>query len=216
MTGKSKTTSSTTTTNTAPYSRITKLYTHPQAWGQCRKFLQTHFRTIERQDVSSTSRAADIVSNDPDPGTSAAIASRFAGEMHNCEILAENIEDAANNTTRFLVLCNQTASNLPSIPPPSPTESLSQNQKHKTLISLQIPHTQPGALADALTVFKRHAFNLTSINSRPSLLRPWHYVFLVECDAPPGEGLEIALKELGESTVALRCIGTWKDMLGVS
>ncbi|OAX80854.1 hypothetical protein ACJ72_04801, partial [Emergomyces africanus] len=114
------------------YPRISKLYTHPQAWGQCEVFLSKHFRGVERQNASSTSNAASIVAKSGSTttpttgyregndggggggcgggggggGISAAIASSFAATQHNLSILAANIEDRADNTTRFLVLRN--------------------------------------------------------------------------------------------------------------
>jgi len=98
---------------------ITKLYTHPQAWGQCESFLSRHFKGVERQDVSSTSKAAEIVSQDHS-GTSAAIASKFAAESYGALVLDANIEDNANNATRFLIFRHRASAvskNTASYPP---------------------------------------------------------------------------------------------------
>lgn len=199
------------------FSRITKLYTHPQAWDQCRTFLHKYFNKTERQDVSSTSRAAELVAQDPEPGTSAAIASRFASETHGCHILAEQIEDLNDNTTRFLILNKEMPGSEAILSAVRPiTQTAVPNTSYKTLITLQIPYPKPGALANALLVFKTHRFNLTSINSRPSRQRPWHYVFLVECDAPPGLDLQNALRELESVTMDLRWMGTWINVLSVA
>ncbi|PLB51792.1 chorismate mutase/prephenate dehydratase [Aspergillus steynii IBT 23096] len=195
---------------------INKLYTHPQAWGQCERFLSEHFKGVERQDVSSTSKAAEIVANET-AERSAAIASRFAAEHHGLDIIEENIEDKDNNTTRFLVLRNQNSERTTRLPfekvkvPPTPSPTA-----RKTLISFTVHQNAPGALADALLIFKNHGMNLTSINSRPSQRTPWQYVFLVECQmAPAYDGKEAVaeiLAGLKDATENSRHLGTWNSM----
>lgn len=202
---------------------ITKLYTHPQAWGQCEKFLSKHFKGVERQDVSSTSKAAEIVSKET-AERGAAIASRFAAEHHGTDILQENIEDRADNTTRFLILKNVLAERTAQLEfeqfNPSKTEdNPSLEAKHKTLITFTINHSSPGALADALLTFKAHGLNLTSINTRPSLKNPWQYIFFVECGRTPSdenkEAVHKVLDDLRQVTETCRDMGTWKDQLNV-
>lgn len=75
----------------------------PQAFGQCDIFLSKYLKHAERHEVSSTSKAAQLVAADPS-GTSAAIASRLAAEVHNLNFLASGIEDKDDNATRFFVL----------------------------------------------------------------------------------------------------------------
>ncbi|KAJ5334279.1 uncharacterized protein N7506_008062 [Penicillium brevicompactum] len=182
---------------------ITKLYTHPQAWGQCETFLGKYFKGVERQDVSSTSKGGEIVSKDFEE-RGGAIASRFAAEHHGTDVLVENIEDRADNTTRFLILRNGCA----------------LETTHKTLVSFLIDHASPGALANALLIFKKHGLNLTSINTRPSLKKPWQYIFFVECGRTPSEenkdAVHRALIELREVTESCRDLGTWKDQLSAN
>ncbi|KIW56707.1 hypothetical protein PV05_05344 [Exophiala xenobiotica] len=216
-------------------SSIRTLYTHPQVWGQCTRFLSTHFPPthVERIDVGSTSAAAQLVAREPTKGLTAAIGSKLAGEKHNLVCLAENIEDEpGNNTTRFFVVRNRMRK------PKGPLrDTFSQQQqqqstdtirkaKYKSLITFTIPHTKPGALADALAVFKTHSFNLTSIDTRPSRKRNWQYVFFVECEeadnytAGNGEAgpevednLKNMLTHLEKFTERLRYLGRFKDQL---
>ncbi|RVX69436.1 hypothetical protein B0A52_06499 [Exophiala mesophila] len=223
-------------------SQISNLYTHPQVWGQCSKFLARYLPPphVERIDLGSTSAAAALVSREGqkyasgrDGGhqgnISAAICSKLAGEKHGLTCLAENIEDEVGlNTTRFLVLRNEDlhqrlgrgvgsssdaqissdwksichqqliSKRWTSIPTPSNSSSPAVNPvpsapapvRHKSLITFTIPHRKPGSLADALAVFKRYGFNLTSIDTRPSRRRNWQYVFFVECEeaGPDAEG----------------------------
>lgn len=197
---------------------MAKLYTHPQAWGQCERFLGKYFRSIERQDVSSTSKAGEIVSK-AKTEQSAAIASRFAAELHGLDVLEENIEDKTDNTTRFLVLRNKNSGRTA----PRPFGDLDNRRvqgasaatARKTLISFMVRQYAPGALAEALLIFKRHGMNLTSINSRPSQKKNWQYVFLVECQTAdnPGDkgvGIEI-LSHLQSVTETCRHLGTWSE-----
>ncbi|KAJ5584074.1 uncharacterized protein N7459_003874 [Penicillium hispanicum] len=203
---------------------ITKLYTHPQAWGQCEALLSQHFKGVERQDVSSTSKAAEIVSKEP-AERGAAIASRFAADYHDVDVLKENIEDRADNTTRFLILRNvfaECTAHPEFGQPQAPTvqEQQSHVSTHKTLISFAIDHSSPGALANALLIFKAHGLNLTSINTRPSLRKAWQYIFFVECGRTPSDenkdAVLRALDDLRHVTEFCRDLGTWKDQLGAA
>jgi len=91
----------------------------------------------------------------------------------------------------------------------------------KTLISFSIDHSSPGALANALLIFKAHGLNLTSINTRPSLRRAWQYIFFVECGRKvfvenDDDAVAKALHDLRDVTESCRDLGTWKDQSGVN
>jgi len=202
---------------TSDYSHITKLYSHPQAWGQCARFLTTHLKHAEKQDVSSTSRGAALVASNPSDHTTAAISSALAARESNLAILAPNIQDSQTNTTRFLVIRRASATASPLLQQvDSPVEAAS----YKTLISFTVSqHGAPGALADCLAVFKSHALSLTSINSRPSGEASWHYVFFVEFKgrkraAGRGGVVNAALEELGRVAKGWRWLGSFEDAAG--
>lgn len=211
------------------YKSITKLYTHPQAWGQCETFISRYFNGIEKQDVSSTSKAAEIVAQEA-TNSGAAIASKFAAEHHNLSILARNIEDDSENTTRFLLFRNKKAGSTAicgqeSTQPGRDTgdeEEAGKKPKRKTLISFMIDHNSPGALADALVIFKKHGMNLTTINSRPGGIKPWQYIFFVECqghsaaqdDDDGDETVTKLMEDLKSVTESQRHLGSWNDTLG--
>lgn len=206
--------------------RITKLYTHPQAWGQCDAFLARYFKGVERQDVSSTSKAAEIVSTDHS-GTLAAIASKFAADHYGARVVDTNIENKADNTTRFLIFRNSASSNTAKIPSrtlidPSTEMMISSDssysvKKKKTLVSFRVNHSSPGALADTLLIFKTRGMNLTSISSRPSLAQPWQYIFFVECEwlpaYQPEEAVSLLIADLSKVTEFCRYWGSWDDNL---
>ena len=202
-------------TDQPDYSSITKLYTHPQAWGQCETFLSKYFKGVERQDVSSTSKAAEIVSKETTE-CSGAIASRFAAGYHGVDILEENIEDKADNTTRFLILRNVN-SERPDRLPLQHSKPGASPAILKTLILLMVDHESPGALADALSVFKNHGLNITSINTRPSQKRAWQYVFFVECARVPTpqnqDAVTQVLQNLRGVTETCKYLGTWEGGL---
>ncbi|KAI5286983.1 prephenate dehydratase [Ascosphaera aggregata] len=200
------------------YSSVRKLYTHPQAWGQCEQYLSKYFKGVERQDTSSTSRAAQIVAllSESEEDTAAAIASKFAADVNDeLELIAENIEDVSGNTTRFLILKNVEA---PTSADPITKSTPSPPAKKKTLISFEIDHNQSGALATALMIFKEHGLNLTSINSRPGLVQPWQYIFFVECERQPvfqSDDTAVAevMQALQKVTESCKLLGSWANQL---
>jgi len=186
---------------------IKRIHTHPQAYGQCEIFLGTYLKGIERREESSTSRSAEIVKKDPTK-ESAAIASSLAAEVHGLDILAERIEDREDNTTRFLIL----RKGIPKYETPKETDPPS-----KSMISFTVDHSKPGALADVLECFRHYKLNLTSINSRPTNIVRFQYIFFVEfegCRLRDWEGrVEGALSALEKYTQSWRWLGSWEDKL---
>lgn len=206
------------------YSKVTKLYSHPQAWGQCKTFLQTHLKHAERFDVSSTSRAAQMVAESKDPH-SAAISSKVAGTLFNLSLLSEGINDVSGNQTRFLVLRRKDSSEASPKPPAPVCDSSAGHGKdeedYKTLLLFTLPYTpsnpNPGALAQCLSVFGGHKLNLTSINTRPSGVANWEYIFFIEFKGRKDEGnggaVNAAFKELEGVCAWYRWLGSWENRL---
>ncbi len=187
---------------------IKRLYSHPQAFGQCTAFISTYLKGVEIFEVSSTSKAAEIVSKDT-TGTYAAISSQLASEMHGLDLLGKSIEDRSDNTTRFLVI--RTGSKLapPELMKP-PKDALSS----KSLVSFTVSHDAPGGLAEALSCFKAFELNLTSINSRPSLVKPFQYIFFIEFVGnkyfdPEGRASG-ALQKISHVAESSRFLGSWE------
>lgn len=176
--------------------------------------LNKYFKGVERQDVSSTSRGAQIVAEEGASTNSAAISSRIAAEHYDLDILVEAIENKKGNATRFLVIQRISGPDLSNLYP-APT-------RYKTLVTFTLEDNKaPGALADVLAVFKKHDLNLTSINTRPSGERMWTYIFFVELwgvKITPGkelvgkgDSIRAALKDLASTTRSLRWLGSWKS-----
>lgn len=197
------------------WSHITKLYSHPQAWGQCKKFLGAHLKHAEKQDVSSTSKGAALVAANPTETSTAAISSALAARENGLSVLAANIQDSSENTTRFLVIRRR--SEAESLDMRTFVEEVVEWDMYKTLVSFTVSqHGAPGALADCLAVFKKHEINLTSINSRPSGESSWHYVFFVEFKGrkrPDSQGgpVNVALADLGKVAKEWRWLGSFED-----
>jgi len=159
---------------------IEKIYSKPEVFAQCRNWLSATFKEAQTVPVASTARAAQIAADEP---RAAAIGSNVAAELYGLRIICENIEDIANNITRFLVISRQDA---------KPTG------EDKTAILFSTAH-KAGALADVLDVFKRYGINLTNIESRPSKKRQWEYYFFVDLlghrtDKNVQDGMEEAQK----------------------
>lgn len=211
----------------AKLDHVKRVYSHPQAWGQVTRFMHTYLRGIETIDVSSTSRAAALAKADTS-GTSAAVSSALAGELQGLDFLARNIEDRDDNTTRFFVLrqgLDEAGSTIPGLTARGPqvrsqqavgAAGHSSQPKTKSLVSFTVPHTAPGALADVLECFRKGGLNLTSINSRPSLIEPFQYVFFVEFEGhkfDDSEGkVQEVLQGVGRVAQSWRWLGSWINM----
>lgn len=176
------------------FSSINKVYSHPQGFGQCQKYLDSHLKEAQRIDALSTSKAAEIAASEPN---SAAIASITCAELYGLEVLGKDIQDAKNNVTRFFILG-------------SSSEKPSGNDK--TFILFTVDHQRPGALCDGLSVFKDHGINLLKIDSRPSSQQPWHYVFFVELQGhKEDEAVQKALNKINEFCLDIKILGSYPD-----
>lgn len=143
--------------------KIKRIYSHPQATAQCRRWLEKNMPGIEIIEATSTARAAELASKDPD---GAAIAGDLAAQYYNLEYIERYIEDFKDNYTRFLVIAKTT---------------VPKTGKDKTSIMLSLKD-RPGALHDLLTPFKKEKINLTKIESRPSKTKAWQYIFFIDLE----------------------------------
>jgi prephenate dehydratase len=194
---------------------VRRIYSHQQAFGQCVAFLSTYLRGIEQIEVSSTSRAAGEVKMD-ESRTCAAISSEVAARINGLDILARNIEDKEDNTTRFVIIRRGVDAVQPLFrPKKASTDGSAAQPRHKSLVSFTVPHHTPGVLADVLDGFRKFKLNLTSINSRPSGTRAFQYLFFVEfeghrLDDPAGR-VKGALDEVAKSSQGWRWLGSWEN-----
>jgi chorismate mutase/prephenate dehydratase len=172
-------------------SDIKKIYSHPQALAQCRKWLEANLPHAELVATSSTAQAAELAEKDP---AAAAIASELASEIYHLNLLVRRIEDSPNNFTRFLIIGHSVAE---------------RGGHDKTSLMFSIKH-RAGALSEVLKVFSSHGINLTRIESRPSRQQAWEYVFFVDLeghiDDPP---VAQALEEVAECCIFLKSLGSY-------
>jgi chorismate mutase/prephenate dehydratase len=174
-----------------PLEEIEKIYSKPEIFAQCRQWLSATFKEAKTIPVASSARAAQMAADEP---KSAAIGSAVAGELYGLKIICPNIEDTANNVTRFLVLSKDDAK---------------ATSEDKTSILFSTAH-KAGALADVLEVFKKYEINLTNIESRPSRKRQWEYYFFVDVMGHRTEERLIkGLKETGKHCLQLSILGSF-------
>ncbi|WP_331775271.1 prephenate dehydratase [Sulfurospirillum sp. 1612] len=141
---------------------VKRIYSHPQGYNQCRKFLEEHFMLdVEFVATKSTAEAAKLAKTTKD---SAAICSHIAAKLYNLPVLFSKIEDNMANKTRFLILSD--FKNRPS--------TLS-----KTSILAKTSDT-PGGLVEFLQTFQKAKVNLTKIESRPTKEKGFKKVFYID------------------------------------
>ena len=177
--------------------KIEKVYSKDQALAQCRHWLQRHLGHAQLVEAPSTTRAVQIAKEDP---TAAAVASEIAAAHHGVPVLVRNIQDKADNTTRFFVLGRKPAGQV-------------GGGKDMTsfLISLgDEASSHSGSLLKMLMPFGKRGINLSKIESRPSKKRPWDYYFFIDVtghfeDAP----MRQALAELKKFCPLVKWLGSY-------
>jgi prephenate dehydratase len=142
---------------------IRRVRSHPQALAQCKRHLNS--RGWKPETAYDTAGSARDLAENPEPEV-AVIASRLAGQMYDLQELDYGIEDAVYNYTRFFVLS---------------TQDPARAQNTKTSLVFATRH-QPGALYECLAEFSQRRINLSKLESRPRLNRPWRYIFFLDFD----------------------------------
>lgn len=176
---------------TGEMDQIRQVRSHPQVLAQCRGWLRENLPGAEQVATSSSSAAAAEVVDDPEL---AAICTREAARAHGLEVLAEHIEDLADNRTRFFVIGD--------LEVPATGED-------KTSVVFSTPH-RAGALHKALSAFFLYEINLTMIQSRPARGRLWEYVFFVDFEGHQDDPeAAAALKQLREFCPLLKILGSY-------
>ncbi|TYB32935.1 MAG: prephenate dehydratase [Flexistipes sinusarabici] len=142
---------------------IKRIYSHPHAIAQCRNWLNNNVPHIQVFEVESTAKAAEMASKD---SSAAAIGSEMAEIVYSLKVVHRGIEDFANNFTRFLIIGD--------VKP-------EKTGNDKTSLVFSVTH-EAGSLYSALKAFADSDINMTKIESRPSKLKTWEYVFYVDID----------------------------------
>jgi len=177
----------------AALGEVQRICAHPQALAQCRGWLAENFPGVEKVPVSSNAEGARRARDEE--GT-AAIGPTAAAELYGLNILVPEIEDRADNTTRFLVIGRK------GFPP---------SGQDKTTLLVSGAHTDaPGALFRLLGPLAKHGISMTRIESRPSRRRKWDYVFFIDVEGhASSEPLATALGQLKGQASLCRVLGSY-------
>lgn len=172
-------------------SEIKRVYSHGQSLAQCREWLDSNLAGAERIPVNSNAEAATLASEDEE---AAAIAGISAAEIYDLPVLARNVEDKPDNTTRFLILghCDVPASG---------------EDKTALLVSTK---NKPGALSQLLAPLAKNGISMSRIESRPSRQGMWAYVFFLEIEGHKSdEHVAKALAELENEASLYKILGSF-------
>lgn len=173
--------------------KISRIYSHAQSLAQCRKWLDAHYPNVERVAVSSNAEAAKRVKSE---WNSAAIAGDMAAQLYGLSILADKIEDRPDNSTRFLIIGNQTV-------------PATGDDKTSVIISMS---NKPGALHELLIPFHASGIDLTRIETRPSRSGKWSYVFFIDFYGHKDDPLvRDALEKVAQESVGLKVLGSYPN-----
>jgi chorismate mutase/prephenate dehydratase len=176
--------------SSVPKENISHVCSKQEAIGQCRRWLAENLSGVQVEAVNSTALAAEMASR----SDCAAIASALAANLYELNIIAENIQDASGNTTRFLVIGRTCG---------GPTGD------DKTSIYFGLKD-QVGALHDALDALKVNGINMTKIESRPSRNKAWQYYFFVDFKGHADEPhVRVALQALEQHCAVLTVLGSY-------
>lgn len=170
---------------------IRKVYSHPQALGQCREFLEQHaWEVIPFYDTAGSVKMV----REKNLRDAAGIASKLAADIYGMKPLVEGIETNHQNFTRFFIVGRT----------PQPL-----TEADKTSIVFRAVH-KPGALLNVLKEFADRGLNLTRLESRPVVGDPWTYSFYIDCEGHQNDpALADCLKAAESNTTFLKVMGSY-------
>jgi len=175
-------------------SEVKRLYSHAQSLAQCHEWLNRSLGHLSRVPVASNAEGARMTAEDSE---SCAIAGEAAAQRYGLPVLAANIEDDPNNTTRFLVLAEHDAG---------------PSGKDKTSFVCSA-HNRPGAMLALLSPLAAQGVSMTKFESRPARGfggGRWEYVFFVDIEGHQQDAaVAIALRTLSESAGFVKILGSY-------
>lgn len=178
----------------SPFEQIKRVYSHIQVLGQCREYLQKNLPGVDLIETANSPKAASIAVAEEG---SAAISGKIAAELFDLNILAKNIEDFSNNTTRFLILGKQ---------------STQATGDDKTSVCFAI-NDKIGALYDCLEPFKNKGITLTKVESRPMKNSNWEYCFFIDVLGHRDDKIiQEAFDQLKNSCSFFKILGSYSRM----
>ncbi|MSQ22253.1 MAG: prephenate dehydratase [Dehalococcoidia bacterium] len=173
---------------------IEVIYSHTQALGQCREYLEEHFPRATLVASLSTAAAAEQVRKSDHP-TAAAIGTARAAELYGLSVLSRGIQDNPANVTRFVVLAHTDH-------PPTGDD--------KTSLCFSFGNDRPGLLYAALGEFARRSINLAKVESRPTKQSLGEYIFLIDLHGHRDDpGIKEAIQMLRAQASVLKIFGSY-------
>jgi chorismate mutase/prephenate dehydratase len=171
--------------------QIKTIYAHGQSLAQCHDWLMNNAADIKKVAVMSNAEGAKLASKEKN---TAAIASNRAADLFNLKMLFENIEDEQNNSTRFLVLSSQ------DVKP-------SNNDKTSLVIATK---NKPGAIAELVAPFAKNKVSMTKLESRPSRIGMWEYVFFIDIEGhQTHKSVKAALAVIESKASFMKILGSY-------
>ncbi len=171
---------------------LREIHSHPQALSQCRNFLSGYPAVVQVPSLNTALSARNVAAW-KEQGK-AAIAGSLAARLYGLEVIAKDIHDNANNTTRFVVISR---------------DSKSLKAPDKASVTFHVAN-QLGSLAQLLTCFAEHGVNLSKIESRPIPGKPWEYFFFTDFEGAMDEAeLSKALRAASGCARELRLLGLY-------
>lgn len=181
---------------------LTCVYSHPQAFAQCGKFLRESLPQCELRQTGSTAEAAQMVAALREANV-AGICSSFASSKYDLNIIAAGIHEFPNNETRFVVIGRQ------------PFEQRETRGEGKTSLVFSLAVDRPGGLYIVLKDFAENNINLTKIESRPLKQELGRYLFYLDCEGWAWDPvLSRVIRGLKEKTSFYRVLGTYPKARG--
>lgn len=174
---------------------IKKVYSHPQALGQCRNYLKRfNFELVPAYDTAGSAKMVKQIGS----MEVAAIASARAADIYEMKIVAREIEDNPGNFTRFFILAEHDS-------PPT--------GKDQTSIVFSVPH-KPGSLFIFLDMLVENKINLTKIESRPTRRKAWEYNFYLDFEGHHDDpGIKEVLHKVEEKAIFVKVLGSYQKMV---
>ena len=178
----------------ASIEQITEVYSHPQGFQQCSRFL-TSFSQWMKIPYFNTAISAQYIKDQASPNK-ACIASERAAEIYGLQVLKPSIQNNNHNYTRFIIIGK---------------EILESDNNDKVSIVYSLPH-KAGSLFQSLSIFSVHDLNLLRLESRPIPDRPWEFYFYVDFTGNLlADRTRFALELLKEKTTYFKLLGCYKS-----
>lgn len=170
---------------------IKKIYSHPQALAQCRKYILEKMPNSETIEVASTTMGCQEALKKEN---SACISNKICSEIYGLKMIDENIQDENTNATKFIIIAKRKA-------------DLTKNAKTSIVLGTE---NKPGELYKVLGLFNVFNINLTKIESRPAKTKLGEYIFLIDfIGHKDEEHIKVLIQQIKKMASYIRILGSY-------